>query len=323
MLPACNRGAGANVHAPDVCLTPPVPVPVPYMNAAFNVTAVAFVPHVFVCGLNAHNLGTILATSIGDEAGVAHWTIMGWSKYIVGNPIVNVGMLPGENLTCASIGNKGNAGSGMCAVPSAVNVLYTSAEGPALARSEEELSGLLPLTGQRAEAMVGSELREDGTLVVRIERIAAAAPLLVRRALTQQVLAPDRVTLDLRGNPGGDLEATIRLAELFLPAGSIVGHQSFGDGTHRTLRTRLPPVFSGELRVRVDGATASAAEVLAAALQHHRRAVVEGPRTYGKGTVQAFTPDGLRTVATVLAPDGEPIDGVGVGGEIFAFEDAR
>lgn len=312
MLPACNRGAGANIHTPDVCLTPPVPVPVPYVNTAFNVTAVAFVPHVFVAGLNAHNLGTILASSTGDEPGVAHWTIMGFSKYVVGNPIVNVGMLPGENLTCASIGNSGNAASGMCAVPSAVNVFYTSRESPALARSNDELAALLPLCGDDAQRMVGVERTDAGELRLAISRIGPAVPLLVRRALRAFGGDPRRVVLDLRGNPGGDLEAGVRLAELFLPRNAVVAHQVFGDGSERTLRTRLPPAYEGALTVLVDGATASAAEVVAAALKAHGRAEVAGERTHGKGSAQAFTPHGLDTVAFLLDPNGAPIDGRGI-----------
>lgn len=302
MLPACNRGAGANIHTPDVCLTPPVPVPVPYVNTAFNATAVAFVPHVFVAGLNAHNLGTILATSTGDEPGVAHWTIVGWSKYIVGNPIVNVGMLPGENLTCASIGNKGNAPSGACLVPSAVNVFYTDAAAPGRDPLE-----VLPLVGRAAEDAV-AVVEDEGARRLVVRAIAPSAPLLVRRALRG---AEGPVVLDLRGNPGGDLDAAVRIAELFLPSGSVVATVVDAHGHATERRTRVAPAFDGPLAVWVDGGTASAAEVLAAALLDHERAAVVGPRTWGKGTVTTAVDGAMATVASVRTPAGRPIDGVG------------
>jgi carboxyl-terminal processing protease len=302
MLPACNRGAGANIHTPDVCLTlPPVPpVPIPYVNTAFNATAVSFVPHVFVCGLNAHNLGTILATSTGDERGFVHWTIVGWSKYIVGNPIVNVGMLPGENLTCASIGNKGNAPSGACLVPSAVNVFYTDASAPTGDAPEP-----LPLVGDAAER--GVDVDRDGDLVaVAVRTITPAAPLLVRRALR----GASTVVLDLRGNPGGDLDAAVRIVELFLPAGSLVAvvEDAYGHRTER--RTRGRPAFGGPVEVWVDRGTASAAEVVAAALRDHGRAEVVGGPTWGKGTVAAARDGVLTTIGVVRSPSGHPMGGV-------------
>jgi carboxyl-terminal processing protease len=320
MLPACNRGAGANVHFPDPCLTPPIPPHIiSYTDTGYNVVSTAFVPHIFICGLNAHNLATVLAVTTGDEAGSLHWTTRGWSKYTAGNPIVFVGKLPGVHLTSPSIGNKGNAASGMCAVPSAVNVFYTFREeaegGPELEAPAEpscmEMIGRLPATGSGAQRLV-EHAHDDvtGELVVRVEKVGASTPLAVRRAI--DAVSPASIVLDLRGNPGGDLDAAVRLAELFLPRGSVVGHQVYGDGTRRTLRTRIEAAFEAPLRVLVDGGTASAAEVVACALKHHGRAAIVGTRTHGKGTVQTFTPEGLRTVAVVVGPAGAPIDGVGV-----------
>lgn len=308
MLPACNRGAGANIHAPDVCLTlPPIPpIPIPYVNTAYNATAVNFVPHVFVAGLNAHNLGTILAASTGDERGVAHWTILGWSKYIVGNPIVNVGMLPGENLTCASIGNKGNAPAGACLIPSAVNVFYTDATAP-VGEAPEPLA----LVGDAAGRSVEVDAI-DGEVVIAIRTITPAAPLLVRRALG----GATTVVLDLRGNPGGDLDAAVRIAELFLPAGSVVATVEDAYGHRTARRTRGAPAYTGPLEVRVDRGTASAAEVLAAALRDHGRARVVGGATWGKGTVATMRDGVLTTVGLVRSPSGRTM------GELDASADA-
>lgn len=309
MLPACNRGAGANVHTPDVCLTTPPRPPVPkvYVDRAANVTAVGFVPTVFLCGLNAHNLGTVLATSTGDEQGNAHWTRLGWSKYVQGNPIVFVGKLPGETLTCRAIGNRGNAPNGLVAVPSAVNVFYTSLE---TATAGEPV--VLPFTGVEASRLVRSR-RDPATamLSIAVTKIGPSVNLLVKRAIAQAGTV-DSVELDISGNPGGDLDAAIRLLEVFVEPGSIGAILVDPDGHRTTKRTRCQPVYRGALVVRVDGSTGSAAEVVAAALKALGRALVVGTRTWGKGTVEMYRNGERTTVATVLDPDGRRIDGVGV-----------
>lgn len=309
MLPACNRGAGANVHTPDVCLTPPL---LPYVDVGFNAVAVAFVPHVFICGLNAHNLLTEMPITTGDEPGRLHWTTRGFSKYTQGNSIVFVGKLPGENLTCRSIGNQGNAANGMCAIPSAVNVFYTlrSAAGEGEAAPELPTAGvmaeLLPAGGDAAERLVEATWDEaTGELTLAVARIASSTPLVLRRALARR--APASVLLDLRGNPGGELEAAVRIVELFVARGSVVAHVDEGRGARRMLSTRVAPAWAGPLRVLVDRATASAAEVVASALRDLGRAGLVGGPSHGKSTVQAFTADGLRTVATVHTPSGVPI----------------
>lgn len=310
MLPACNRGAGANVHIFDVCLTPPVPPrPVPYVNKAFNITGFLFVPNVFITNLPAHNIGTWLMTSTGDEAGVLHWTIKGWSRYITGNPIVFIGMLPGEHLTCRSIGNRGNAPKGACAIPSAVNVFYTSTEAQeARTRGDAAMANLLPFTG--AEGLLRTRTDEAaGEVTFAIEKIAPSIPTLLRTALRD---AKGSVQLDLRGNPGGDLEAAIRIVELFVPRGSLAALVEDGYGDRFEKRTRAEPVFDGPLTLIVDRNTGSAAEVVAAALQRLGRARVVGERTFGKGTVQVYDKGEMTTVLHVLDPSGAELDGVGV-----------
>jgi carboxyl-terminal processing protease len=226
MLPACNRGAGANIHAPDKCATPPLAELIPYVNVALNITSVLFVPTVFVTGLPAHNLLTMLATSSGDEAGSLHWTRMGWSKYVVGNPVVFVGMIPGETLTCPAVGNKANAPRGMCVVPSAVNVVYTSRAAACEAEplSAEDTGRLLPFVGDASEEVVRSRIEptSDGRrLVCEIKHLSSAVPVLARSAIARAGDVAELV-LDLRGNPGGDLDAAVRVAEFFFPRGSLV-----------------------------------------------------------------------------------------------------
>jgi carboxyl-terminal processing protease len=323
MLPACNKATGANVHTPDVCLTPPAPgVPVPYVDTAMNMTSVAFVPHVLISGSPAHNLGTINATSVGDEAGVLHWTIKGPSFYVEGSPIVMIAKLPGTHLTNATIGNTGNAPKGLVAIPSVSNVVYTlraepiAAEGAA-PTNDDELARLyasqVAMTGAASE-VVSSAIEEGDVAVIAISLFAPSAPNLFRAALTRSRAEGVRaLVLDLRGNRGGDLDAALRVAEELLPRGAVLARlrDVDGDETVRTSKNDAPCDLP--LLVLVDGGTASAAEVVAAALRANGRATIAGVRTHGKGWAAAFVRgEGYRITHHVFAPDGSAIDGAGV-----------
>ena len=98
--------------------------------------------------------------------------------------------------------------------------------------------------------------------------------------------------LDVRQNAGGALDAAIGVAELFLPEGVPVVSTRGRDGQvldeYRTPENG--PYLDPPLAVLVDGDTASASEIVAAALQDHQRAVVIGERSFGKGTVQQLLP---------------------------------
>ncbi len=97
----------------------------------------------------------------------------------------------------------------------------------------------------------------------------------------------DGVILDLRGNGGGSLEEAIRLTGLFFTEGPVVQVR-----TNSRVERRMDPdkdvVYKGPLLVLVDRFSASATEILAAALQDYCRAIVIGTRTHGKGTVQSI-----------------------------------
>jgi len=124
------------------------------------------------------------------------------------------------------------------------------------------------------------------------------------------------VVLDLRDNPGGLLDEAVAVASVFLDGGPVVSYERRGR-TPETLEAYAGGDVSTPLVVLVNPATASAAEVVAAALQDRNRAVVVGTRTYGKGSVQEPSPlsDGSAlelTVGRYLTPAGRSLDGVGV-----------
>ena len=129
---------------------------------------------------------------------------------------------------------------------------------------------------------------------------------------------PEGIVLDLRGNRGGLVRQAVEAADMLLPAGIVAITAGRDPAANRIWRSA-----SGELAgaipvvVLVDGRTASAAEILAAALADRGRGVVLGSSTLGKGLVQTIAPlpDGgelFITWSRVLAPRGWPIQGLGV-----------
>lgn len=124
------------------------------------------------------------------------------------------------------------------------------------------------------------------------------------------------VVLDLRDNPGGLLDEAVAVASVFLDGGPVVSYERRGRKAE-TLEAYAGGDVATPLVVLVNPSTASAAEVVAAALQDRNRAVVVGTRTYGKGSVQEPSPlsDGSAlelTVGRYLTPAGRSLDGVGV-----------
>lgn len=129
------------------------------------------------------------------------------------------------------------------------------------------------------------------------------------------------IVLDLRADPGGLLTEAVEVASVFLDGGPVVSYQKRGQPLE-VLDALSDNGSADPLVVLVDGGTASAAEIVAAALQDRNRAVIVGARTYGKGSVQEPTTlsDGSAieiTVGRYLTPSGRSIDGVGVEPDIL------
>ena len=131
--------------------------------------------------------------------------------------------------------------------------------------------------------------------------------------------------LDLRGDPGGLLSQAIAVSSLFLNGGIVVS-LSGAHYVHSVFRAGHDPVTSLPVVVLVDRYTASSAEIVAAALSEHARAMLVGERTFGKGVVQAVDPldNGaalILTVARYYTPDGLEIAHVGIDPPWHAVDD--
>ncbi len=291
MLPASNRGAGMNMGFPDVCLTPaaPAPIPVPYPNMAMNAQAAPFAATVMVCKMPALNMGSKIPMTMGDEGGSAHPTFKGMGAYTMGNPKVLIEKLPAINLSCPTTGNMMNNPIGMVAVPSAVNVFYTDRRWhdhrSASATSQSDAIAQLRNTTRSAELVFAT--LPANVLYVQLPVMSRDAAARLYSRVKKAGQFPSAMILDLRGNPGGELRALLELADDWLAAGADIVTLAETDGDSTTYSSQHDAVYDGPLAVLIDEKTASAAELLAGALKVHRRALVVGRRSYGKGSVQA------------------------------------
>jgi carboxyl-terminal processing protease len=164
-------------------------------------------------------------------------------------------------------------------------------------------------------------LQPNGVFIIRLYGFSSVSPDLFRNALRQFIESgSNKLILDLRGNPGGYLEAAVDMASWFLPAGKIVVSEDFGEnGEPIFYRSHRDVVFNDSLKfaILVDGGTASAAEILAGALREYGVAKLVGTKTFGKGVVQELvdiTPEtSLKvTVARWLTPKGVSISQNGI-----------
>ncbi len=129
--------------------------------------------------------------------------------------------------------------------------------------------------------------------------------------------------LDLRANPGGLLEEAIDISSIFLHDGVVVSIES-RDPKNRDVRFVKKTGFKDlktPLVVLIDGSSASASEIVAGALRDHKRAVLMGTRTFGKGSVQTVSKideqNGLKlTIAQYMTPNGKKIQALGINPDV-------
>ncbi|KAF7772050.1 carboxyl-terminal processing protease [Pseudoalteromonas citrea] len=127
------------------------------------------------------------------------------------------------------------------------------------------------------------------------------------------------LVLDLRDNPGGTLSSAVAISDLFLQAGTIVTTKGrFFDANQRFTAQSGDILNGAPIVVLINEQSASAAEILAGALQDNERALIIGKQSYGKGSVQSLIPLGNGTTALKLTtaryftPSGQSIEGVGI-----------
>ncbi len=141
------------------------------------------------------------------------------------------------------------------------------------------------------------------------------------------------IILDIRNNPGGLLNQSIAVSSAFLERGEIVSTRTRNDDHIQRYPARKGDAIDGKpLIVLINGGSASASEIVAGALQDHRRAVVVGTQSFGKASVQTVIPLGANgamrlTTAYYFTPSGNSIQGEGITPDVLIeqirFEDSK
>lgn len=166
-----------------------------------------------------------------------------------------------------------------------------------------------------------TELRPDGIFVIKLYSFSENSATLFRDAIKKFAESKsDKLLLDLRGNPGGYLNAAVDISSWFLKAGMPVVIEDSGKETaQKVFRSTGHNIFNDKLKfvILMDGGSASASEIVAGALQDHGIAYLVGSQSYGKGSVQEVvdvTADTVLkvTIAKWLTPNGTSISKKGL-----------
>jgi carboxyl-terminal processing protease len=251
------------------------------------------------------------------------------------SPAERAGLQPGDRIiaiddTSLDESNTGQATEWLRGAPGTLVALTIEREG-----KSQHLH--LALTREMIHRIsVTAESLDDGFELIKINNFQQNTAEELDAILTEldlQSVPPAGLILDLRDNPGGILQEAVAVADRFLTDKLVV----YADGRGKSQTLSLG-TGSGEflpeipMVVLVNRNSASAAEILAGALQDHGRALVLGESTYGKGSIQTIWPlrngDGMRlTTALYFTPSGRQIQSQGIvpdvhGGSLLASSDS-
>lgn len=176
--------------------------------------------------------------------------------------------------------------------------------------------------------IIDTQKLEGGIFKISLYSFSENSPTLFRSALRDFMTSGNnKLILDLRGNPGGYLEAAVDMASYFLPVGETIVTEDFKGKQdniyHRSLGYNVFANRNLTMVILVNQGSASASEILAGALQQHGVAKLVGTRTFGKGSVQELMDLGggaeLKvTIARWLTPNGDSISDGGLKPDVLA-----
>ncbi|MEA1954870.1 MAG: S41 family peptidase [Campylobacterota bacterium] len=165
----------------------------------------------------------------------------------------------------------------------------------------------------------------DNILYVRVTSFDKKVTKDVLKAIKRKKATTEGIVLDLRNNPGGLLDQAVGLVDLFIDEGDIVSQKGRNKEDSTTYSaSKSKTITKVPLIVLINGGSASASEIVSGALQDHKRAVLLGEKTFGKGSVQVVLPitntEAIKlTIARYYLPSGRTIQAVGVTPDIEVF----
>lgn len=261
---------------------------------------------------NREGFGGIGITIAMTEAGV---TI---SSVLPETPASRAGLKDGDVIVAAD--GKALAGLSSTDVLERLRGRIDSSITLAILRGASHLD--VPLTRARIIPVTVTVKHEGGTAHIRVtgfnQRTSQQVEEAVATALGTYGPGLKGMILDLRGNPGGLLDQAVHVSDLFLSEGQILTTEGRHPRARQSYKATDGDITGGlPLIVLMNGGSASAAEIVAAALQDNRRALVVGSTSYGKGSVQTvlrLPNDGEMTItwARMFGPAGYPLHRLGV-----------
>jgi len=171
-------------------------------------------------------------------------------------------------------------------------------------------------------ASVKGRMLEEGYAYIRLSHFQARTTEDMLQKISQLKAESESgikgLVLDLRNNPGGILNGAVSISDAFLTEGIVVYTQGRSEESRLDFNAAPDDVLDGApIVVLVNGGSASASEIVAGALQDHRRAIIMGSQTFGKGSVQTIIPVSdtaavKLTTARYFTPSGRSIQGEGI-----------
>ncbi len=176
----------------------------------------------------------------------------------------------------------------------------------------------------KIDSVYAKGIENENLLYLRVVSFDKHVVESAKEALSKN-LNVDGIILDLRNNPGGLLNQAVGLADLFINKGVIVSQKGRIENENSVYKAhKNKTIFSKPMVVLVNGGSASASEIVSGALQDHKRAVIIGEKTFGKGSVQVILPvnkdEALRlTIARYYLPSGRTIQAVGINPDVLVY----
>jgi carboxyl-terminal processing protease len=167
---------------------------------------------------------------------------------------------------------------------------------------------------------------DDSILYIRVTSFDKKVVEGVKKAINQYKNKDKGIILDLRNNPGGLLDQAVGLVDLFVDKGIIVSQKGRSESENKTYyATSTATITKMPMVVLINAGSASASEIVSGALQDHKRAVLVGTKSFGKGSVQVVLPiseeEAIKlTIARYYLPSGRTIQAVGVNPDIEVNE---
>ena len=178
---------------------------------------------------------------------------------------------------------------------------------------------------------VKSEIISDDVILIRLTQFqqrsgddVADALKKYKKIIIKKGKTPKGIIVDLRYNPGGLLEEAVNVASIFLKDGIVVSTEgrNKNEKEFRYVKKNIYKELKLPLAILINGASASASEIVAGAIQDLKRGIVMGSRSFGKGSVQTVSKiddeKGLKlTIAQYMTPSGKKIQAIGIKPDIF------